>query len=108
MAQELHCMLWVFKTYEPSEAKSSHFCAVFILAPVGVCQGKIENLCMHHIFQTLNHVVICRAISAGTAACCHSMSKSFMVHPAPLCSKTIPSMHVQKHSRTTSNELAQK
>ena len=37
-------VLWVFKTYKPSEAKSSHFCSVFILAPVKVCHRKIKNL----------------------------------------------------------------
>ena len=35
--------LWVFKTYEPSKAESSQFCA----APVTVCQRKIENLCIY-------------------------------------------------------------
>ena len=38
-------VLWVFKTYKPSEAKSNLFCAVFILAPATVCQRKIKNLC---------------------------------------------------------------
>ena len=61
-----------------------------------------------HIFQTLTHVMICRAISpAWSAVCCQS---HLWFHPSPCvpCSKAIPSKDVQKHSRTTSNELAQK
>ena len=90
IAPFIRVVLWMFKTYEPSKAKSDLVCAVFTLALVTIWKARLEIYAYSEIW----------VMGWYVALDCPLLSTSFMAPSCVLGSKTISSKHVQKHLST--------